>query len=111
MTTLVHFLPATLRYRNDAKESFMEFQHYELGNVNVGSVVEVTLSGNSANVKLMDTGNFNAYKTGRVHNYYGGHVTSSPFKISIPSSGFWHLTVDLGGYAGKVQIGVRILAS
>ena len=45
----------------------MRFTHYRLGHVAVGSVVEVTLRGSAANVRLMDQSNLNAYKAGRRH--------------------------------------------
>jgi hypothetical protein len=40
----------------------MNFTHYNLGHVERGSVVVVTLSGSAANVRLMDGSNFNSYK-------------------------------------------------
>lgn len=87
----------------------MEYQSYDIGSLSGGEIVEVTLKGNSANVKLMDSSNFSSYKSGRRHTYYGGHVTSSPHRISVPSSGRWYVTVDLGGYSGQVSSSVRVL--
>jgi len=80
-----------------------------LGNLKGGEIVEVTLKGNAANVKLMNSSNFSSYKSGRRHSYYGGHVTRSPHRITVPSSGTWYVTVDLGGYSGKVSSSVRVL--
>lgn len=87
----------------------MQFQSYDLGNLKGGEIVEVTLSGNAANVKLMDSSNFSSYKNGKRHNFYGGHATKSPVKIPVPRSGRWYVTIDLGGYAGTVKSGVRVL--
>lgn len=87
----------------------MQYQSYDIGNLSGGEIVEVTLKGNSANVKLMDSSNFSSYKSGRRHTYYGGHVTSSPFRIPVPRSGRWYVTVDLGGYSGRVSSSVRVL--
>lgn len=50
----------------------MQFQHYDLGHLKRGSTVVVTLRGNAANVRLMDSSNFNAYRNGRNHRYHGG---------------------------------------
>jgi hypothetical protein len=33
----------------------VKFVHHDLGHVNAGDTVEVTLSGNAANVRLMDS--------------------------------------------------------
>ncbi|CAM4092097.1 DUF1883 domain-containing protein [Paenibacillus alkaliterrae] len=87
----------------------MNFRHYGLGSRKAGEVVEVSLSGSSANVKLMDSLNFSAYKAGRKHRYMGGHATKSPVRLAIPRSGNWHVTVDLGGYQGSVKSSIRVL--
>jgi hypothetical protein len=87
----------------------MQYQVYDLGQLSGGEIVEVTLKGNAANVKLMNSSNFSSYKSGRRHNYYGGHVTHSPYKVTVPSSGHWYVTIDLGGYSGKVSSSVRVL--
>ena len=55
----------------------MKFTHYKLGHVVGGSVVEVSLRGSAANVRLMDQSNFNNFKAGRRHRYHGGLVTSN----------------------------------
>lgn len=59
----------------------MRFTHYKLGQVPAGSVVEVTLQGSAANVRLMDQSNLNSYKAGRRHRYYGGSATRSPSSV------------------------------
>lgn len=87
----------------------MQFQQYDLGQLKGGEIVEITLKGNAANVKLMNSSNFQSYKSGKRHTYYGGYVTRSPYKIPVPSSGRWYVTVDLGGYSGKVSSSVRVL--
>lgn len=87
----------------------MQYQSYDLGQLNGGEIVQVILKGNAANVKLMDSSNFSNYKSGRQHTYYGGHVTRSPHNIPVPSSGRWYVTIDLGGYAGRVNSSVRVL--
>lgn len=87
----------------------MQFQQYDLGQLKGGEIVEITLKGNAANVKLMNSSNFQSYKSGKRHTYYGGYVTRSPHKIPVPSSGRWYITIDLGGYSGKVSSSVRVL--
>ena len=75
-----------------------------------GDVVEVTLSGNAANVKLLDASNFASYQRGQAHRYYGGFFTSSPARISVPTTGHWYVVVDLGGRTGRVNASVRVLS-
>lgn len=49
----------------------MQFTKYDLGQLDKGRVVEIILKGNAANVRLMDSSNFNNYRNGRNHRYIG----------------------------------------
>ncbi|RUT73036.1 DUF1883 domain-containing protein [Ancylomarina longa] len=87
----------------------MNFQKYDLGNLQRGQIVEVTLKGSAANVRLMDSSNFQSYKSGRRHKYYGGYVTRSPYRVTVPNNGHWYVAIDLGGYAGRISSSVNVL--
>lgn len=87
----------------------MNFTHYDLGVLAGSEMVEVTLQGNAANVRLMDSANFSAYRAGRQHHFYGGHAARSPVRLQVPTAGHWHVAVDLGGYGGSVQSSVRVV--
>lgn len=89
----------------------MKFNKYDLGNLKKGEIVEVTLKGSAANIRLMNSSNLQSYKNGRRHTYYGGLATSSPFRIGVPSSGRWHVTVDMQGLRGTTRTSVRVLPS
>ena len=41
--------------------------------------------GDSVNVRLMDRSNFASYKAGRRHRYIGGHVSRSPYRLTVPT--------------------------
>ena len=88
--------------------SKMKYSYYDLGNLKAGNVVQITLSA-AANVRLLDHTNYVNYKNGRRHKYYGGYVTKSPYKIIVPNTGHWYVTIDLGGYAGRVSYNVTVL--
>ncbi|WP_206526173.1 DUF1883 domain-containing protein, partial [Mesorhizobium sp. M7A.F.Ca.MR.148.00.0.0] len=47
------------------------FTHYDLKQCSAGEVIEITLSS-AANVRLMDSSNFNSYRNNRNHRYQGG---------------------------------------
>lgn len=89
----------------------MKFNYYDLGQLKRGQVVEVTLKGNAANVRLMDSSNFQSYKNGRRHRYYGGLAKSSPVRLQVPNSGKWYVTIDMQGLGGSVRTSIRILPS
>jgi len=89
----------------------MRFIHHDLGYRKSGEIVEITLLGNAANVRLMDSSNFQSYKNGRRHKYYGGLAKRSPVRLQVPRSGHWHVTVDLMGLRGNVKSSTRVLPS
>lgn len=87
----------------------MDFIHSDLGYRQAGDVVEVTLSGNAANVRLLDGGNFEAYRSGRQHRYIGGLARQSPVRLQIPNAGNWHVAVDMQGLQGTTRASFRII--
>lgn len=89
----------------------MKFLQYDLGSLSRGQIVEVTLSGSAANVRLMDSSNLSSYKNGRRHTYYGGLAKRSPVRIGVPNSGHWYITVDMQGLVGTTNASVRVLPS
>lgn len=89
----------------------MQFTHYDLGYKEGGQIVEITLSGSAANVRLMDSSNFSSYRSGRSHQYIGGLAERSPTRLQIPHSGTWHVTIDMAGLRGTVRSGIRVLPS
>jgi hypothetical protein len=89
----------------------MQFIHHSLGQRSGGEIVEITLSGSAANVRLMDDSNFSSYQNNRQHRYHGGLATQSPVRLQIPHSGLWHVTVDMTGLRGTVRSSARILPS
>jgi hypothetical protein len=87
----------------------MQYQYYDLGSLKGGEIVEVSLSGNAANVRLMDSSNYSNFRSGRRHSFYGGHVTRSPVRLPVPRASHWYVIVDLGGYSGTVRSSVQVL--
>ena len=88
----------------------MEFIHTDLGQRKRGEIIEITLT-NGANVRLMSSSDFSSYKRGQRHKYIGGLAKSSPLRLQIPSSGHWHVAVDMQGLRGSTRASVRILPS
>lgn len=87
----------------------MNFNHYSLGQVRQGDIVEITLSGNAANVRLMDSSNFSAYRNGRPHRYTGGLAQRSPVRLMVPHTGQWHVAIDMQGLRGQVRSSARVV--
>ena len=86
----------------------MQFIHNDLGQRKRGEIVEVTLTS-GANVRLMDSSNFSNNKNGRAHRYQGGLAKVSPLRLAIPSSGHWHVAIDMQGLRGSTRASVRVL--
>lgn len=85
----------------------MNFLHQEF-DAGPEDVVEVTLNG-QANVMLLDSPNYAQYQRGGSFRYYGGLAKTSPVRLVPPHPGRWHVVVDLGGFAGRIRAGVRVL--
>lgn len=60
----------------------MKYLYYEV-NVDSNDVIEVELSG-QANVRLMDSSNYNSFRANRAHRCYGGLATASPIVLRPP---------------------------
>ncbi len=87
----------------------MNFIHSDLGHQEAGKIVEITLSGNAANVQLLDSSNFYNYEKGNRYRYYGGLATKSPVKLVVPHSSHWHVAIDMRGLRGSVRASVTVL--
>lgn len=86
-----------------------QFSQYDLGALQRGSTVVVTLRGHAANVRLMDSTNLRAFTAGRRHHYHGGGlVKRSPHRMVVPSTGHWYLTVDMIGLRGSVRSSIVV---
>ncbi|GAB0157899.1 hypothetical protein CHRYSEOSP005_31900 [Chryseobacterium sp. Alg-005] len=89
----------------------MKYLVWDLKQLKRGERVKITLSGNAANVRLMDSSNYQSYKNGRGHRYTGGLVKRSPVVLTVPSSGHWYITVDMQGLRGSTNASVQVLPS
>lgn len=87
----------------------MQFNYWDLGHQKRGAVVEIQLSGNAANVRLLDSSNYTAFKNGRNARGAGGYVKKSPVHLTVPHSGHWYVTVDYGGLQGRGRASVQVL--
>ena len=65
----------------------MEFTHYNLGHVVSGSIVEIILQGRAANVRLMNSSDFNSYKAGLRHCYHSGLARPRTYTGGIAGMG------------------------
>lgn len=87
----------------------MNFQHYDLGQRRGGEVVNITISGDSVNIRLLDSSAFSSYRSGRSFRGIGGHATRSLVRLTIPRAGHWYVVIDRGGYAGRWRSSVQVL--
>lgn len=66
----------------------MEHLVTDLGQQPRGAAVTFTPK-NATNCLALGYSNHQTYKRGGRYTYYGGHVTRSPFRVTIPLSGHW----------------------
>ena len=89
----------------------MKYLVWDLKQLKRGERVKVTLTGNAANVRLMNSSNYSSYKSGRSHQYVGGLVNKSPVILGVPNSGHYYVTVDMQGLRGSTNASVQVLPS
>lgn len=61
------------------------------------------------NVRLLDDSNFAAYREGRSHRYHGGFFREFPAILTPPCSGYWNITIDLGGGSASIRYDIRVV--
>lgn len=72
----------------------MDYLAWNLGTCPAGTCFEVHLDGSAANVFLVDSTEFSAYKRGRDYTYYGGFYDYTPLTLEVPYRARWYLVVD-----------------
>lgn len=87
----------------------MNFTHYDLGQLASGDVVQISLQGSAANVRLMDNSNFASYRNGHQYRYVGGLAKQTPIRLQIPGHGHWHVAVDMAGLRGTVRSAIQVI--
>jgi hypothetical protein len=76
----------------DFAEPHMKFVH-QREHLNEDDIVVIECS-QRCNIRLMNDANFRSFKNGGRHTYHGGHFDKFPAKITVPSTGFWNITID-----------------
>lgn len=78
--------------------------------LNQGDVVVVNCSHQS-NILLMTDANYNKYKTGQgfQHHAGGGFFKQLPARFITPFSGYWNVTIDLGGGSASIRHSISVI--
>jgi len=58
---------------------------------------------------IVDDSNLSSFKSGANYTYYGGFYKRFPATISVPRSGFWNVTIDLGGGSASIKYNLSII--
>ena len=72
-----------------------------------GDVVVVDCS-HRCNVRLMTDSDFSSYSRGGAHRYFGGYYERLPARITVPSTGNWNITLDLGGGNASIRHSIQV---
>jgi hypothetical protein len=84
--------------------SFLHQREY----LSEGDIVIVDCS-HKCNVHITDDTNFSYYRRGLPFKYYGGNFIRFPARISVPSTGYWNVSLDLGGGQANIKYSFRFL--
>ena len=61
------------------------------------------------NIRLLDDANFEEFRRGRRHKYFGGFYRWLPARIVVPNAGYWNVVVDLGGQRATANYRISYL--
>jgi hypothetical protein len=86
----------------------MDYNYQDLGHQQRGTTVRVTLTGNEANVRLLDRSNYLLFEQGRSCRGVGGGFDRSPIYLQVPHNDHWYLIIDYGGFAGHGSATVQV---
>jgi hypothetical protein len=81
------------------------FNQFDLRQCKRGDVWRVELSA-GANVFLVDSSNFQAFKNGQNFRYRGGLIKRTPHDFVIPSSGHWYIVAHTWGLRNSARVRV-----
>ena len=86
----------------------MPYNYWDLGQCSRGDVWRVELD-RAANVFLVDSSNFSAFKGNRSFTHFGGLIQRSPHDFVIPRSGRWYLVAHTWGLRHTARISIQRL--
>jgi hypothetical protein len=84
----------------------METFAHERQWLNQGDMVIVECD-QKCNIRIADDQNFEKFRGGQEHRYYGGFYRILPARIVIPKSGYWNVIIDLGGRRATAKYRIR----
>lgn len=87
----------------------MQYLHKRM-HLNVGDTVVVDCS-HQCNILLMTDSSFNGYRNGGnfEHHGGGGFFQKLPARLRVPYSGYWNVTLDLGGGSANIRHAISVI--
>ncbi|MDH2066895.1 DUF1883 domain-containing protein [Pantoea sp. GD03673] len=87
----------------------MQYLHKRM-HLNQGDTVVVNCS-HQCNVLMTTDSNFNNYRSNRrfQHHGGGGFFKRLPAHLHVPYSGYWNITLDLGGGSANIQHSISVI--
>jgi hypothetical protein len=81
-----------------------------MGQAEAGDTVEVSL-GYAANVRVLTDKNYALYRDNRPHQFTGGYIERSPYRVTLAENASWFVVIDAGSYFGKIKSLVKLKPS
>ena len=76
--------------------------------LNSGDTLVVDCS-HQCNVHVMSDMEYRKYKSGGSFRSLGGGAKRFPVRITVPTSGHWNVTLDLGGRAATIKHSIQVV--
>jgi hypothetical protein len=86
----------------------MSFIHYKV-KAGPTNIIQIKLT-RMANVRFMDTVNYQKYRMGKPYEFNGGLAEESPVEFRPAELRDWHVIIDMKGLSGETKAGIKVLS-
>ena len=85
-----------------------KFIHYQV-TAGPENIIQVKLS-KRANVRFMNTVNYQKYRMGKPYEFAGGTALESPVEFRPEDKRQWHVIIDMIGLQGETKASIKVLS-
>jgi hypothetical protein len=90
----------------------MHFLRFDLGKLRKGRMVQITMTGVAANIRLLNNENMYNYEHGHEYSCTGDLVRTALTEMRIPRDDHWFIVIDMEGIMGaegRIDASVKVL--
>jgi Domain of unknown function (DUF1883) len=87
----------------------LKYHLHKIVNFDTNDTIKIDLSG-TAFVAFMDDENYERYIGDFEYEFFGKEISESPFTLTSPSEGRWHLVIEHTDIPKEMEVHVQIVS-